>query len=199
MGALARVCATCCAPPYLGRVARWPENADGGASGVGACLQAVAQLLRATLARGGRRGRAGRRDAAGGVPSPDAAAEPTPKTEAEQLRIAVDDARIANAVASTLHRTGAASKDNNLLVVVKRLDGAALCAAAELLVAARARRRAGHGRLRARGRAESVGDGRRLRRGVAAQGRRQRACSWRRSSRGRRRPARATARRAKRL
>ena len=36
-------------------------------------------------------------------------------------------------MASTLHRTGAASKDNNLLVVVKRLDGAALCAAAELL------------------------------------------------------------------
>ena len=89
-------------------------------------------MLRATLAReGAAAAQAGATPPAG--PSPDAAAEPTPKTEAEQLRIAVDDARIANAVASTLHRTGAASKDNNLLVVVKRLDGAALCAAAELL------------------------------------------------------------------
>ena len=69
-GALARVCATCCAPPYLGRVARWPENADGGASGVGACLQAVAQLLRATLAReGAAAAQAGATPPAG--PSPD--------------------------------------------------------------------------------------------------------------------------------
>ena len=45
----------------------------------------------------------------------------------------MDDARIANAVASTLHRTGAAPKDNNLLVVGQTPGGAALCAAAELL------------------------------------------------------------------
>ena len=130
-GALAKICATCCAPPYLGRVARWPENADGGAAGVGACLSAVAQLLRATLAQEGAA--AAQAGATPPINDTTPMTQETPRTEAEQLRLTMEDARLAYAVASTLHRTGAAAKDNSALIVVKRLDGAALCAAAELL------------------------------------------------------------------
>jgi len=106
-------------------------RADGGAAGVGACLSAVAQLLRATLAREGAA--AAQAGATPPINDTTPMTQETPRTEAEQLRLTMEDARLAYAVASTLHRTGAAAKDNSALIVVKRLDGAALCAAAELL------------------------------------------------------------------